>query len=145
MASAGRHNDLRHHSGFSSTLESASVSPKQLKHTKSVQWLPRYSGGTFTSFYLRNYCPKADRICKAGPVVAAVREWLSPYPPRLVTCINSIAVSLVGPFGSHSFFFKKGGRGIPGDPLVSKMFHLWDMPFGSRKGMQTAQPTGAPK
>ena len=28
-------------------------------------------GGTFTSFYLRDVCPQADRIRKAGPVVAA--------------------------------------------------------------------------
>ena len=29
------------------------------------------SGGTFTSFYLRDLCPQADSIRKTGPVVAA--------------------------------------------------------------------------
>ena len=28
------------------------------------------NGGTFTSFYLRDLCPQADRIRKTGPVVA---------------------------------------------------------------------------
>ena len=29
------------------------------------------SGGTFTSFYLKDLCPQADSIRKTGPVVAA--------------------------------------------------------------------------
>ena len=29
------------------------------------------SGGTFTSFYLRDLCPQADSLRRAGPVVAA--------------------------------------------------------------------------
>ena len=29
------------------------------------------SGGTFSSFYLRDLCPHSDRLCRAGPVVAA--------------------------------------------------------------------------
>ena len=29
------------------------------------------SGGTFTSFYLRDLCPQADRLQRAGPIVAA--------------------------------------------------------------------------
>ena len=58
------------------------------KLTKSMQWPPNYSffnkkdmqtvmkagtwssGGTFTSFYLRDLCPQADHIRQAGPVVA---------------------------------------------------------------------------
>ena len=29
------------------------------------------SGGTFTSFYLRDLCPQADSLQRAGPIVAA--------------------------------------------------------------------------
>ena len=29
------------------------------------------SGGTFTSFYLRDLCPQADSLCRTGPLVAA--------------------------------------------------------------------------
>ena len=40
------------------------------------------SGGTFTSFYLRDISPKADNIRKSGPVVAAgamieISSWVS--------------------------------------------------------------------
>ena len=35
---------------------------------KAGKWTSR---GIFTSFYLRDLCPQADRIRKAGPVVAA--------------------------------------------------------------------------
>ena len=35
---------------------------------KAGRWA---SGGTFTSFYLRNLCPQADSLQRAGPIVAA--------------------------------------------------------------------------
>ena len=30
----------------------------------------RSSGGTLTSFYLRDFCPQADRLREVGPLVA---------------------------------------------------------------------------
>ena len=35
---------------------------------KTGRW---FSGGTFTSFYMRDLCPQADSIWKTRPVVAA--------------------------------------------------------------------------
>ena len=35
---------------------------------KALRWS---SGGTFTSFYLRDLCPQADSLCRTGPLVAA--------------------------------------------------------------------------
>ena len=37
--------------------------------TKARRWS---SGNTFTSFYLRDLCPQADSLQRAGPIVAAV-------------------------------------------------------------------------
>ena len=36
---------------------------------KAGRW--RHSGGTFTSFCLRDLCPQADSMQKTGPVIAA--------------------------------------------------------------------------
>ena len=44
------------------------------------------SGGTFTSFYLRDLCPKADSIQKTGPVIAEGSTWRAP-PRHAQLCI----------------------------------------------------------
>ena len=49
------------------------------------------------------------------------RSWFSPHPPRLDTLIIFIAVSLVGPNGSHSLLRGGGGGGFLG-PLGSRRF-----------------------
>ena len=65
------------------------------------------SGGTFTSFYVRDLCPQADSIQKTGPFVAAggIVE-ISPYLSSL--CIL-LARRILHPPLLGSPFEKKGG------------------------------------
>ena len=41
------------------------------------------SGGTFTSFYLRDLCPQANSLQRAGPIVAAGTSSGSPPPSQV--------------------------------------------------------------
>ena len=52
------------------------------------------SGGTFTSFYLRDLCPQADSIWKTGPVIAAgeimkISSWMCLFMSILLALLGS--------------------------------------------------------
>ena len=80
------------------------------------------SGGTFTSFYLRDLCPQVDTLRESGPLVAA--EWSLSHLARWVSyhiyCLHC------GLFGGPWCPLGGGGRGGPEVPpagnLVSTCF-----------------------
>ena len=125
------------------------VSTKLSKLMKSVQWLPHYSfltnlqsvmkasrwssGGTLTSFYLRDLCPQTACITQGRPCGGCWRD-SDCHLIFLGYFLYLFAVSLVRPFGSP--FPQK--RGVSwGPPLGSKIFMCEPnraMSFGSRTG-----------
>ena len=75
------------------------------------------SGGTFTSFYLRDLCPQAESLQRAGPIVAAGISSRSP-PPSQVSIFYAFFLGCS--FGELSGLLpsqKRGGgsRGPQGD------------------------------
>ena len=98
------------------------------------------SGGTFTSFYLRDLCPQADSLQRAGPIVAAGTSSGSP-PPSQVRI--SFMCSFYAVFSGNlvvSFLLQKGGGGRSGGPQGDSRltdFYLWESHCVCRLGART--------
>ena len=82
----------------------------------SVKKAGRWSrGGTFTSFYLRDLCPQADSLQRAGPIVAAGVSSGSPPPSRVSISFMFLYLGCFfpGTWWSPSFPIKGGVRKSP--------------------------------
>ena len=87
------------------------------------------SGGTFTSFYLRDLCPQADSIGRPARSQPQKRSWRSP-PKRAQLCIfwwlgAFIPLSLV-------LLFSKRKGGVLKDPPRLQAGEVFSLSVGNR-------------